>query len=293
MSKKILFWFWSATIAVPLLLCSCSTAKKLQTTKVCYQSVQNLRPDLQPIPETAKIITIYTISDTGGLNIIVKNNTSGIIVVDKTKSFFISPDGTATSLYDPTIKTTTVTDLSSSTTGSNVNLGAVASALGIGGPVGTLMSGINVGESSTSGTSVTNTSYSADIPKVAIGPKGAVVIASKLMISGVGKSSLSDIDATIKPTLSKYEAVKFSTSIYYSTDDERTYDQLTSNFATNSLLVVPILQDGKVNTALTEIFRHKPDALTEPWYLFYFHNNLYSNRADDTLYETNGLYDYQ
>lgn len=136
MSKKILFWFWSATIAVPLLLCSCSTAKKLQTTKVCYQSVQNLRPDLQPIPETAKIITIYTISDTGGLNIIVKNNTSGIIVVDKTKSFFISPNGTATSLYDPTIKTTTVTDLSSSTTGSNVNLGAVASALGIGGPVG-------------------------------------------------------------------------------------------------------------------------------------------------------------
>lgn len=134
------------------LLASCSS--KLTTNHVAYQSVRtkHAQPTVSsPIPDEAKIEVAYTISENGALTAIVYNRTSEIMVIDQTKSFFVNSDGKSTSYYDPTIRTTSITDMSSTSNGASVNLGSIAGALGVGGILGQVANGINVGGSNTAG----------------------------------------------------------------------------------------------------------------------------------------------
>ena len=97
-----------------------------------------------------------------GMQVSIQNLTDKTIFLDKGNSFFMR-NGEASPYYIPSAKSTT----SASGHGTSVNLGAIASAAGIGGAMGTLASGVNVGGSSSEGT--TNTVYSQRI--VAVPPK--------------------------------------------------------------------------------------------------------------------------
>ena len=131
------------------LLSSCSS-QKLNVTGVGYQSIRTEFAQ-EPVPEDAKIEVTYFFDTDGSIVPRVKNLTDQVMTIDQTLSFFINTDGRSTSYYDPTVRTTTTTDYASNTTGASVNLGAVAGAFGVGGIVGGVLSGINVGESNTGG----------------------------------------------------------------------------------------------------------------------------------------------
>ena len=75
--------------------------------------------------------------------IIIKNKTSRVVYIDKAACFGTSSTGKTKKYYDHTEYT--VTEGGNSGSGASVNLGSVADALGVGGAVGTLASGVNVG----------------------------------------------------------------------------------------------------------------------------------------------------
>ena len=80
----------------------------------------------------------------------LKNKTNKTIFVDLGNSFVITSEQ-STPYYIPTATTTS----SGSSSGSSVNMGAVAGALGVGGTIGTLAGGVNVGGGSSTSTSQT------------------------------------------------------------------------------------------------------------------------------------------
>lgn len=98
-----------------------------------------------------------------GIQVLVKNTSNKTLYIDLGNSFFVR-NGRSECYYKPTATST----MKSGSSGTSVNLGAVAGALGVGGSLGTLAGGINVGGGSTSGT--TTTTYSQRV--VAIPAKG-------------------------------------------------------------------------------------------------------------------------
>lgn len=80
----------------------------------------------------------------------IKNRTNKTVFLDLANTFFLRGSN-AVAYYVPTATTNT----SSSTTGASVNMGAVAGALGVGGAVGKLANGVNVGGGTTNGQSTT------------------------------------------------------------------------------------------------------------------------------------------
>ncbi|MDE7141307.1 MAG: hypothetical protein K2O33_00230, partial [Muribaculaceae bacterium] len=144
--KKHLF----CGIAATLLLGSC-TSGQLSVGSVDYQSLRTDFAQPSSIPKDAKIAVEYFFNSEGRMQPVVYNLTSEILMLDQTKSFVIMPDGSSVSYYDPTVRTTTTGTYSSETTSSFFNLGGIAGALGIGGPLGMLLGATTVGSSHTDG----------------------------------------------------------------------------------------------------------------------------------------------
>lgn len=275
-----------------LLLASCSSTR-LTTTAVAYQSVRTLhgKPDVTREELANLHISVgYGITPDGKLIAVVHNPTSQIMVIDQTMSFFVDTDGKSYSYYDPTVRTTSVTDMSSATRGGSVNLGAVASALGVGGGLGQLMSGINVGGSNTAGEAVTNTTYVADLPKVSLSPKGSITMSKTFGISGVGSGSLDQSGAVTSLFQPKDAPRKFSVCISYSLDGGETFDKLVTEFYENARIVVPVTHKGQANEALRGIFIEKSDAIHEPLWLLHFVNNI--STSNNSMVD-GALFDYQ
>lgn len=275
-----------------LLLASCASSK-LTTTAVAYQSVRTLhgKPEVTDQELANLHISLgYAITPDGRLVAAVYNPTSQIMVIDQTRSFFVDTSGKSYSYYDPTVRTTSVTDLSSSTRGASVNLGAVAGALGVGGGLGQLMRGINVGGSNTVGESVTNTTYVADQPKVSLAPKGTILMSKNFDISGIGTGSLRSSGACAVFYQPNEAPRKFSVCISYSLDGGETFDKLVTEFYENSRIVVPVEQKGRTNAALRKIFLAKSDATHEPLWLLHFVNNIPT--GNNSMMEGT-LFDYQ
>ena len=115
---------------------------------------------------TPKKFTLYSENGTNTYDptilITLKNVSDRTLFIDMGNSF-ITRNGNSEPLYVPSSTTTS----SSKSGGAGVNLGAVADALGVGGVVGTLASGVNVGGGTTSGTSTVT--YSQRV--IAIPPK--------------------------------------------------------------------------------------------------------------------------
>ena len=269
---------------------SCGSSK-LTTTSIGYQSVrtQHAQPtESNPIPDDAKIAVAYTITSSGKLIAVVYNRTAEIMTIDQTKSFFVNSDGTSTSYYDPTVKTTSVTDVSSSTTGGSVNLGAIAGAFGIGGTIGQLANGINVGGSNTSGAATTNTTYIADMPQVSIAPYGNGAMSKEFKIGGIGTKALNGSEIALTNLTKNESYCRFSVCISYSFDNGETYEKIVTNFYANSKIIAPVREKGKVNNALRYVYQTKPDALNEYWWLLNFNSNVntgYNQRVQGILYD--------
>ena len=111
----------------------------------------------------------------------VNNQTDRMIYLDLGNSFFIRGD-MATAYYIPTATSTS----STSGSGLGVNAGAVAGALGIGGSVGKLASGINVGGGSSSTT--TSVTYSQRV--IAVPPKSSKSLGYQHLFEGYSCNGL-------------------------------------------------------------------------------------------------------
>lgn len=81
----------------------------------------------------------------------VQNKTDKNIYIDLANSFKIDDQGQSTSYFS----NRTITTNTNSGSGAGLNVGAVTGALGVGGVLGTLAGGVNVGGGSSAGTSVT------------------------------------------------------------------------------------------------------------------------------------------
>ncbi len=282
-------------LCVSASLAACGPAGKLTTKSVVYQSVKtrHIQPTkASPIPDDARIAVAYQISDMGELTAVVYNRTSEIMVIDQTMSFFVNSDGSSTSYYDPTIRTTSTTNASSTTSGASINLGAVASVLGIGGALGQLASGINMGGSGTSGEAVTTTTYVADQPRVSIGPHGNGAMSKVFDVNGLSVSSLRNAQYSVPVMKESDSFCRFSVCISYSFDGGQTFDQLTTNFYADSRVSVPVERNGRVNDSLRQLFVIKPDALYEPWWLLAFNDSI-NAEVDSSNYCNGILFDYQ
>lgn len=258
-------------------LTSCASGS-LVTHSVAYQSVRpvNYKPE---IPKDAKIICGYSISDAGKIVVTLRNNTDEIMIIDQQKSFLVNSDGTSISYYDPTVRVTSNTSSSSETRGGTINLGAVAGALGVKGPIGTLASGINVGGADTEGVSTTNTTYFADQPQISLGPKGTGVMSKEYAIKHLGKSFLATSSERNNSFTSSDSYCNFSVCISYSLDGGNSFEKIVTDFYANSWIVCPVRSHGKVNEALRTVMSSKPDCLNESWWLLYFNDNIgYNNR---------------
>lgn len=274
------------------ILCS-SCGTKLITKQVAYQSVRTeyAQPtQMDPIPNEAKIAVSYMISEKGDLTAVVYNRTSEIMIIDQTMSFFVNSDGRSVSYYDPTVRTTSTTDLSSTTTGGSVNLGAITGALGVGGVVGKMAQGINVGGSGTSGQSITNATYIADQPRVSLAPKSKGAMSKVFPVYGLSNTFFTP-QSIVAPTFSEQDSpCRFSVCISYSVDEGKTFQKLITNFYVDSRIAIPIKKHGAVNDALRQVFIAKPDALQKPWWTLFFDHNI----DDIEKCLTKGiLYDFQ
>ena len=96
---------------------------------------------------------IYSYDVVVGYAILVQNKSDETVYIDLANSFKISDKGISTPYYSN--KTYTVNK--SSGAGGSINVGAVANAIGVGGTVGTLASGLNVGGGTSCGATVTET----------------------------------------------------------------------------------------------------------------------------------------
>lgn len=272
------------------LLASCSSSK-LTVSHVGYQSVRTTFRQPTEIPDDAEILVVYGITEDGKIIPIVNNRTSEIMILDQTMSFFVNTDGQSTSYYDPTVRTTTSTDISSGTTGASVNLGAIGGALGIGGTLGGILNGINVGGSETSGSSISNTTILADQPRISLAPKSKGALSKSFTISGLGAEAIKSATGIEHNLTPNNATLKFSVCISYSIDGGNTFKKIVSDFYVNNRIIIPVASKGKVNDSLRNLFSTKPDAMDEPWWILHFSNNVSFNKSDTM--KQGVLYDYQ
>ncbi len=291
------FYMLFATL---LLLCGC-TSGKLLVKSVEYQALCTDFAQPQSIAQDAKIAVEYFFNSEGQMQPVVYNLTSEILMLDQTKSFVIMPNGTSVSYYDPTIRTSTTGTFSSETSGSSFNLGGIAAALGVGGPLGALAGATTLGSSYTDGIIRQNTISVTDQPQVYIGPNGCVALSKAYKIQGIGNAYRGANVIDISPNSGA--AVKFSVCVTYSVDDGASFEKLVTNFYVSSHISVPV-NDKKVSQAFYRIYELKPDALAENMYLFIIPNNIETETTDvmgefithDHVYDTyiqGSLIDFQ
>lgn len=272
---------------------SCSITRN-NTYSVSYQAIRQkyAQPTPEnPIPDEAKIAVAYTISSNGELTAIVYNRTSEIMTIDQTLSFFVNSDGKSTSYYDPTVRTTSTTDLSSSTKGASVNLGSIASAFGIGGTIGQLANGINIGGSGTTGQSITEATYIADLPQVSLAPNSNAAMSKVFTVWAIVDKTDSEIE-TIKPIISHSESpCRFSVCISYSIDGGKTFEKIVTEFYMESYINIPLRSEGNVSETLNIIEQNKADMYNVPWFMLWFKDKRDSDNTD--RFSTGIIYDYQ
>lgn len=255
---------------------ACSTAGQLNVSAVTYQSINTKNPQKGTeagIPSDAKILATYAINQNGQIGVIIKNMTNEILTIDQEKSFFINTTGESQSFFDPTVYSSTQTDYSFGTTGTSVSLGSIASALGIGGRLGTLLGGIGINNSSTTGMSMANTITVTDQKQVNIGPRGTIALSKAFPINGVGKNNVS-LSASMSSLSYENSPLRFSICISYTLNGGKTYEKLVTDFYVSASIYEAVKYKGRVNEALRQIISQKSDLLAQPWYMFSFNNNI-------------------
>ena len=284
-----------------LLLLVMSTScipQKLLVSSVSYQSIRNEHTGLDTtVPQDARILVRHQVSSEGELDVYIMNLTDSTMIIDRTMSFFVNSDGMSVSYYDPTIQTTTTTDMTSQSKGATVNLGAVANAIGVDGIAGRVLSGVNVGGSTTGGTSVSNTTYIVDQPVVAIGPKGQISMSRIFKIDGVGipflkalsSQNTSRQDLHIVAGSAEESVAKFTVVIAFSVDGGKHFENVVTEYYTDLLMSSYVKYNGNVNASLRDIL-YQPDVLKKVWSVMFFETNANSR---DVYQGNNSLFDYK
>ncbi len=275
-------------------LMSCSSVR-LAVSNVSYQSIRNAEPPqkLQKESSGLSILVEPQITADGKLYVHLTNMSDSIMLIDKTKSFFVAPSGKSTIYYDSSVNVKTTSSTSGTGNGATVNLGAVGSALGVSGAVGRILSGVNVGGSTSKSNTVSNTTYDVDAPVVSIAPRARITLNRAFEIEGVGISFCKMLSRNSggNDIAQEYGVgdtyAKFGVCISYSTDNGNRYNHIMSNYYANSIIVSHVRRAGSVNQALRKVISSKPDLLYEPWFLLYFNCNKTSVNA----YTSSKLYD--
>ena len=272
--------------SLTLLLFGSCTPGVLNLHGVGYQSLNTKIPQPprnEPIRDNAKILVTYAFNSDGKMGVFIKNLTNNIMVVDQEKSFLIDGNGMSRSYYDPNLRTSSTTTYSSETNSSSFNWGALANALGIGGPLGSLMGGYGTGHSTTQGTAQTNSVTIVDQRQVNIGPKGAIKLSKNYKITGLGCDVKSD---NLVKAKYNYETspLKFSVCIYYSFDEGANFQKLVTDFYLSGYNYSTVSKDNPANNALRSFVKDDSELLSEPWYMVYFPNNLGSGDYDSNFF---------
>ena len=288
-----------AVVSIMAMLSSCASVN-LVVSGVKYQSVRTSFAQPTEMPTEAKVISQYFFSPEGEVLVVVYNRTDEILTIDQTKSFLVDTDGTSLSYYDPTVRTQTSGTMSSETTGTSFNLGAISNAFGIGGFVGSLLGGVSVGDHVTTGSYSSSTVSVQDTPTVNVGPHGKMVMSKQFSISGLGNSYTGQFNYVDNKF--KQSPLKFSVCISYRFEDNEETIKLVTDFYVNSSIYANVTK-GQIANAFYSIYRDKPDAAAEYAYMFEIMNNLptssYLNFSDVYVgnnfskYSHGSLIDYQ
>lgn len=291
-TSKILKLAAAGTVVV-LMQSACTHTLHIPT--VTYHSLRterNLNPDT--IPENAKILVQYNVNNDQELEVYVKNLTDEIMHIDQTTSFYVNPQGNSTSYYDPTVRTTSSTDISSSTSGASINLGAIGGFFGIGGALGGLLGGINVGGSHTNGVAQTISIAKVDLPVVSLAPKSMIKMSKNFKVDNLFSDFVeSNYTYTNNP-------LKFSVCVSYSIGDINVNEKekLVSDIYLSAYVSNHVQREGQLNDALREIFKTKRNCINEPWYRIHFVNNFkfadgHPGKKYDSYISGKGLVDYK
>lgn len=259
---------------------SCST-QVYRLDSVRYQSVRTTFAQPDKLPKDASIAVEYFVDARGYITPVVINLTERVLTVDLRESFLIDAAGRSIMYYDNTVHTTTTGSFSSETNSTTFNLGGIAGAFGIGGPLGSLMGATTLGNASTIGGYSSNTVSIADTPTTAIGPKGRIALKSLDTMIGTQQFNTSYIDARSD------RATRFRVCISYSLE-EGEKDKLVTDFYVNSQIKA-IIDKGRTSDAFRGIYAKKPDALVERSFVFYIDTDVPSTNT----YHYGSLIDYK
>lgn len=257
-------------------LATLTSCKTIKVSGVAYQSMRLKNPVSEnEVHSDATIIVYYYINELGALDVKIKNNTDVIMTIDRTKSFFRDGNNNAIPYYDHNIIANTHSTTQGNTTGTSVNMGAVANAAGIGGALGTALSGITVAESDSYSTTKSNTTYYIDQPELHIPPHSSASLGKLFTISGIGASFLGEAilkssDNIYNNFTSDHTYASCNLCISYTVDNGNTFETIITDIYANSIVISKVKQKGKVNDALRVIYTNKKDTFAEPWYLMHF-----------------------
>lgn len=271
-----------------LTLTSCKSMEALNTTKVHYLSIRKVyRYDNKSNP-TIRVKT--KVMYNGDLQIMVVNESDEIMTIDMEKSFVVTTSNLSYSFYDPTVRVESSSVVQAHTSSGSVNLGAVAGAAGVGGRVGQVLSGVNVGSSNTIGVQNATATYFSDQQKVSVAPHGSGIIPKTYNVGGIGYCN--DY-SKVREKHNSHEVArkKFSVCISYSVDGGTTWRKYVQWFFVNEELCEPVVRHGRVNDALRIILMEKTDCINEPWWGFYSVTNHFEK--NESVYSTNIFEDYQ
>jgi len=271
--RKSVLW-QSVAIFLMSLLSSC--ANYLDVKGISYLSIRSNKPITRSqIPTDAEIIVICGIDEYGNVEVEVQNNSDEIMIIDRTKSFFCDKEGVSKPYYDPTVNVLAHSTTSGHSTGVSVNLGSVAKAVGVGGTVGTLLNGVNVGSGNENSSTTTNTTYIVDQPSVSIAPHSKANMGRVFQESYFGIETLaylaqkgdSEMNYSYNPD-NTFSSCKITIS--YSVDGGLTFEKVETLLYSNSLVVSLVNQTGHVNDALRSIYMKKSDLFDEEWFTLCF-----------------------
>lgn len=143
----------------------------MMVTIGCYASRVGVFCYFEPIEnhiyEDENVKVVITNEGIDRLKFVIYNKTDNVIYVDKENSFAYIND-TPTTLFQNSSYTTGT----GSESGASVNLGGIANALGIGGPAGSILGGVNVG----GGTSNMNSTTTYEKRILSVAPKSLAVL---------------------------------------------------------------------------------------------------------------------
>lgn len=277
-------------LGITALLSSCGSENSLVVSRVGYQSVRTSFAQPKEIPDDAKIAVQYFFNPSGEMMVVVFNRTDKILTIDQTKSFLINTTGTSQSYFDPATYTTTSGSFNSETHGTSFNLGAIANAFGIGGAIGSMLSGLTTTNSTTIGTYGSSSVSVQDQPLVRVGPHGNMIMSKQFKITGLtdGLATDSYVDTGFQSA-----PLRFSVCVSYSFE-EAPDEKLVTDFYVNTTINEPV-SGGRVNDAFTKIYRQKPDAVAEYAYTMRVFTNLPQKTNDSSwngeVITTNNIFD--